>query len=295
MSMDRELDLADIQGNILEQFVKTFPVARFVLLRVGDAEKGRAFVQDYRSKVTTALRWSSGDAFVQKVQATKPAVAINIGFSYAGFVALGLPTRTLARLPHEFIDGMKKRAAILGDDLNARDLGPGGEQPSRTELPAAPGADSKNPNAAPGSDDPPAVQRWDDVWRGEQAHIIIGLNCELGPDREPVPALKTATDELEALCTKYGLEVLTGHGRNHARYQDARVQMTKKEERYELVPKEHFGFIDGISNPVFDGQYGHPLADLEMSIGNGKLGKADPKAPSNSRWSPLATGEVQLG
>src|SRR4249919_517113 len=114
--MTQVLDLTDIQGNILQDFVSGYPVARFVLLHVRDPEKGRAFVLEYRSKVTTALRWASSRAYVQKIQTTKPDVAINISFTFTGLLALGLPTRMLARLPPEFIDGMKERAAILGDD-----------------------------------------------------------------------------------------------------------------------------------------------------------------------------------
>ena len=116
--MTQNLDLADIQGNILQDFVSGYPVARFVLLHVSDPAKGRAFVLEYRSKVTTALRWASSGAYAQKIQTTKPDVAINIGFTFTGLLALGLPTRMLARLPPEFIDGMKARAAILGDDAN---------------------------------------------------------------------------------------------------------------------------------------------------------------------------------
>src|SRR4029077_7040779 len=107
---------------------------------IKDPEKGRAFVLEYRSRVTTALRWATSGAYAQKIQTTKPDVAINIGFTFTGLLALGLPTRPLARLPPEFIDGMKVRAAILGDDAN---------------------------------DD--ALVNWDPVW-AERAHILIGLN-----------------------------------------------------------------------------------------------------------------------
>jgi Dyp-type peroxidase family len=61
------------------------------------------------------------------------------------------------------------------------------------------------------------------------------------------------------------------------------------------VPREHFGFIDGISNPVFDGQYGEPHADQMMSIGNGKLLPAEKGQSGLDRWAPLATGELLLG
>ncbi|HJT42244.1 MAG TPA: Dyp-type peroxidase [Rhizomicrobium sp.] len=271
--MDRELDLADIQGNILQEFVSGYPAARFLLLRVTDARKGRQFVLEYRSKVTTALRWASSKAFAQKIQTTKPDIAINIGFTFSGFLALELPTRTLARLPPEFIDGMRKRAAILGDDKIASDK------------------------------DGDAVQHWDPVWRTGQAHIIIGLNSGIDGAGNPLPGLDRETEYLEERCAEYGLQILRGHGKNNAAWQDAcallapdgNVQMEKNKATYKPVPREHFGFIDGISNPVFDGQFGDPHADQMMSIGNGKLLPTVAGRSDLDRWAPLATGEFLLG
>jgi hypothetical protein len=72
--MTKDLDLADIQGNILQAFVSGYPAARFVFFRVTDAAKGRAFILDYRAKVTTALRWSDSGLYAGKIQATKPKV-----------------------------------------------------------------------------------------------------------------------------------------------------------------------------------------------------------------------------
>ena len=282
MTIDRELDLADIQGNILQDFVSGFPAARFLLLKVNDVRKGRQFVLEYRAKVTTALRWASSNAFVQKIQTTKPEVAINLGFTFTGFLMLGLPTRTLARLPAEFIDGMRKRAAILGDGRNL-----GGEGQSVD-----------------------GVAQWDPVWRRndaagapEQAHIIVGLNAGIQSDGTPIAALDRETQHLQELCARYNLTILAGHGRDNALWQDACAllaedntpKLARTKATYRPVPREHFGFIDGISNPVFDGQYGDPQADQMMSIGNGKLLAAAPGRSSLDRWAPLATGEVLLG
>jgi Dyp-type peroxidase family len=272
--MERVLDLADIQGNILQDFVGTFPSARFLLLHVNDAAKGRAFVLEYRPKITTALRWDSSDAFVQEIQTTRPDVAVNIGFTFWGLLALELPTRTLSRLPAEFIDGMKKRAAILGDDLIARD-------------------DSFVDGIA----------QWNPVWlKPDQVHILVGLNCGLDDYGKPLAALDRETGHLLDLCTKYDITILAGHDSNNAPWQDGcallqegQVQMAQNRATYKPVPREHFGFIDGISNPVFDGQFGNPYADQMMAIGNGKLLEEKSASADNSRWGPLATGEFLLG
>ena len=285
MTTVRDLDLADIQGNILQDFVSGYPAARFFLLKIPSAYQGRQFVFEYRPKVTTALRWASSKAFVQDIQQTKPDVAINIGFTFAGFLALELPTRTLSKLPAEFIDGMKKRAEILGDAVNVGNTGVAGQEVD-------------------------AVSQWDPVWQHpEQAHIIIGLNSDIDPYGNPLPEMDRETKYLQDLCAKYDITILSGHDKSGALWQDAcallapdapagaanKPRMEHNKATYRPVPREHFGFIDGISNPVFDGQYGDPHADQMMSIGNGKLLPAVQGQSSLDRWAPLATGEFLLG
>jgi len=271
--MTKQLDLADIQGNILQDFVSGYPTARFVFLRIADAKKGRGFILEYRAKVTTALRWASSDAYVGAIQATKPKVAINIALTYEGFKALGLPTRTLARMPPEFMDGMKARGKILGDD------------------------EGKN-----------LQSNWDPVWN-ERVHIMIGLNALMDSSTgKPVAELEGETASLRQLCAKYDIAILAGHGKQNASWQDASVLLVKNEATYKPglvknqatykpVPIEHFGFVDGISNPVFEGQFGDAHVEAIMAIGNGKILNVKPgKSPDDpGRWAPLATGEFLLG
>jgi Dyp-type peroxidase family len=259
--MTKLLDLADIQGNILQDFVSGFPSARFVLLRVPDAARGRAFVLEYRVKVTTALRWDDSNAYAQKIQAKRPCVAINLGFTFNGFYALELPTRTLARMPPEFIDGMKARADILGD--NTKDN---------------------------------AQSDWDAVWQ-KRPHILVGLNALIDPATgHPVPELEAETDFLKQLCAKHDIEILQGHGKEGAPWQDASAILVENKATYKPTPVEHFGFVDGISNPVFEGQFGNDHVEAIMAIGNGKiLSKQPGETDDSGRWAPLATGEFLLG
>jgi Dyp-type peroxidase family len=285
MNADRELDLADIQGNILQDFVSGYPAARFFLLKITNAYKARQFILEYRAKVTTALRWASSKAFTQKIQQSKPDVAINIGFTFWGLYTLELPTRTLSRLPDEFINGMKMRASILGDSVNVGNTGMAGQYVD-------------------------AISQWDPVWQGErEAHIIVGLNSGIDPYGNPLPEMERETKYLQDLCAKYELEILKGHDKNGAAWQDAcallapdappgaadKPKMEHNKATYKPTPREHFGFIDGISNPVFDGQFGEPHADQMMSIGNGKLLPAVKGQSDLDRWQPLATGEFLLG
>jgi len=254
------LDLADIQGNILQDFVSGYPVARFLFLRINDAAQGRAFIYAYRARVTTALRWDHSDAYAGPIQAERPKVAINLGLTFRGMLALGLPTRTLASLPSEFIDGMRARAEILG-----------------------------------GEEERAGQARWDKVW-DEPVHIMIGLNALLDPATgEAVPELTQETDDLQRLCQQHKLTIMGGHGTPGSDWQDAKAILEQNKATYKPVPREHFGFIDGISNPVFEGQFGDANADAMMAVGQGKLLPVGDNVAPENRWAPLATGEFLLG
>ena len=97
------------------------------------------------------------------------------------------------------------------------------------------------------------------------------------------------------MCEKYDLTILRGHAGSDDRWQDAHARLALNKATYKPVPMEHFGFIDGISNPVFEGQFGDPHADAAMAIGNGKVLDKTPDGDDDSRWAPLATGEFLLG
>ena len=160
--MVRSLDATDIQGNILRGYGRQgFPKARFIFLHVGEAKAGRAFVEAIGPKVTTAVRWQSQAEYPGEVIQTRPKVTFNIAFNFYGLLALGLPTRTLASMPPEFMDGMAARADILGDwDHNRSDC-------------------------------------WDDIWRlsdgALKVHILVALNAQMQPDGLPDPELENAT------------------------------------------------------------------------------------------------------
>lgn len=252
--MTVQLDLADIQGNILEAYGKQgYPLARYFALRVTDAAKGRRFVEVLRRRVATAASMSGK---------TPPATAINIAFSFCGLYMLELPTRTLQGFPDEFIDGMAKRACVTGDEGIA-----GGRE------------------------------SWDPVWReganpdaamASRVHMLVTLNFYWN-------ALGTAdaeTASLRDLCAEHGVEIMTGHGGPNPDFQEVTVIYENVGGKPRPTPKEHFGFTDGISDPVFDGQYPAPVESAKV-LGNGKLTTADDD--KTLVWKPLATGEFLLG
>lgn len=235
--MSIELDLADIQGNIIRAYGKhRFWKARYVFLRIDDDDKGRDFVGEITKLVTTSVTWGKAPE-----QLEMPRATTNIGFTYDGLVALGLPTASLRSFPPEFIMGMQTRKDILGDDGRS------------------------------------APDKWDPIWRKEQIHVWISIN---GQEIEDVEDRYKTIRSLVRKSDK-GVVVLSGHcgpdNKKNLAYQDASVIEGKK-------GKEHFGFADGISDPVFEGQQLPPW----RVKGRGKL-------MQDGSWEPLATGEFILG
>jgi Dyp-type peroxidase family len=260
-AVKRELDLADIQGNIVRPYGRYgFPMTRHLFFNIGDPKAGRKFIERVRHKVTTAERWRKIDDTSNLNAPLRPLVAMNIGLSYLGLAALALPTRTLAYMPDEFIDGMAKRASILGD------IGP---------------SDPEN---------------WDEIWRearkarNRQVHVWVSLHAQCGTDGKPVGELATLTEWLKQAANEAdGVTLLGGNKNPDPHYQDSAALMRKTDTgQWVATPKEHFHFTDGISDPTFAGQY-EPAEEAEAAAGGGKL------LPKNQGWAPLATGEFILG
>jgi Dyp-type peroxidase family len=95
-------DLANIQGNVLRAY--THPVATFVFLHTDDASRGRAWLADLISRVTTADPW-----------VRKPASTLNVSFSWSGLRALGCDAALLDSFPAAFREGPAARAQLVGD------------------------------------------------------------------------------------------------------------------------------------------------------------------------------------
>lgn len=272
------LDLADIQGGILRTYGDGFPKGRNFYLTVRDARKGRAFVEALRPKITTAARWKDPNRlepllrtrnprvkdiaraegvpdYPGRVQLMKPKVTLNIGFTFMGLLALGVPTRTLRGMPDDFIDGMEARAALLGDD--------------------------------------PFLDKRDAVWRNskgdKRVHILLTLYAQQNPDGTACPELDAETDAIVALCRKLrgGVTLLDGVGPNNAKWQELSAVMRQDGDRCWPTNKEHFGLSDGFGDPVFSGQFSGEAERVRVA-GGGKL-------MADGSWQPLATGEFLLG
>jgi Dyp-type peroxidase family len=123
------LNETDIQGFVLRGY--NMPFARYLFLHFEDAECARGLIRKLLEEITTGQQWDGG----------KPQSTVNIAFTHRGLVALDLPAATLISFPVEFQQGMKNRAAILGDTgINA-------------------------------------PERWDEVWRDDRVHAWLGVNA----------------------------------------------------------------------------------------------------------------------
>lgn len=245
--MSKQLDLLDIQGNVVRAYGRyNFPFARYVFLNIRDAKRGRTFVGAVTEEVTTGVRWDDGPNPIKK-----PLSTVNIGFAYQGLKELEVPRASLIGFPMEFVMGMKKRKDILGDD------------------------------------GPSAPQHWDPIWRDNRetdrhkdVHIWISINGQSHLD------VQRRYEWLQQLVHQSagGVAILGGHrgdnGADHLPFQDVHAVF----ENGRPTSKEHFGYTDGIGDPVFEGLPGKP----ERVVGRGKQMR-------DGKWSPLATGEFILG
>ncbi len=107
-----DVDLHRMQGNIFRSYGDSYRAVRHLVLRVVDPGSARAalatMVDGDRSTpdITRADRSANAAGF---------GWCLNVGFTWRGLLALGLPATTLASFPPEFRDGMVARAARLGD------------------------------------------------------------------------------------------------------------------------------------------------------------------------------------
>jgi Dyp-type peroxidase family len=264
------LDLADIQGNLVRAYGRFgFPCARYYFLRVDPSQgaDARAFVDRVRQRVTTAVRWRQGPNESAPGAVDAPDATLNIAFTFYGLLALGLPTSVLARMPPEFIEGMPGRSYILGDE---------GDN---------------------------APERWDPIWRTNAERRVHGGRMAADPElghvhlwlsinARSMEHMESAHERLLVdIAAHPGVTLLAGNGQDGAADYQAASAIFAPGPDGTPVPtgKEHFGFTDGIGDPVFEGRYEPDVEALRVK-GRGKLTPAP-----DQRWVPLAPGEFLLG
>ncbi len=260
--MTKQLDLFDIQGNIVKAYGRyNFIRARYIFYRIHKEVEGRQFVKSLLKHITTSEAWGPNTIPI-------PKVTTNIAFTYSGLKHLGLPRTSLQSFPEEFVMGMKARRDILGDD------------------------------------GPSAPKNWDRIWNNNEDRTAESdRSIPIWQDESPVDiwiSINGAT--IEVIEERYRLiqdlvaqskgavEQLSGNRGPNPDYQDASAIL---DEQQKPTPKEHFGYVDGISDPYFEGSSRNPIT----VIGGGKPKRVSPDTPVDSldSWEPLETGEFILG
>jgi Dyp-type peroxidase family len=179
----------------------------------------------------------------------RPDVTTNVALTFEGLRRLGVPQASLQSFPEDFAGGMKTRRTILGDD------------------------------------GPSAPEKWDPIWaEPDPVHIFVALNASTQSQIEHCYkiVLELAGKQPD------GVVVCGGHRGPDGTvldYQDASAIFIGDE----ATPREHFGYVDGISNPFFKGS----MSDSSHVVGGGKLAKSI--LHGTLGWLPLETGEFLLG
>ena len=159
------IDHADVQGNVLRGCRVKW--ARHFSLRIGDPIAARHFVaalisgdEDDSPQISTAAPWQE-----------RPSYFLNIGFTFQGLRAIGLPESTLALFPQAFREGPAVRAKSLGDT---------------------------------GESDP---QNWKFGHPGLPSHIMLSLFA----DANQRPEFERRSEQLRALYSRFGISELEHH------------------------------------------------------------------------------------
>lgn len=171
-----------------------------------------------------------------------PGLACNMAFGYEGLRRLNLPLEVLETFPPEFRAGMASQAVRNGDTGLSSPL------------------------------------NWPEYWRTSSVHVIVALYAKTEQElyRGDLK-VRSAIDDgrIELVDTQDARRFLQTEGLAlHIENPASRAN--------DGAVLEHFGFRDGLSQPVYQG------LDTSEVRGGGKFSLA-------RGWQPLATGELLLG
>ena len=224
-----------VQSGIAEPFPKDVRHGALVLLRIKDVDKAKVWLDV--DKVTP-----------QSVELPQGEVYRNLALTYAGLRKLKVHAHYLDRLPQEFIDGMEQRAGVLGD-LRCN-------HPEHWHRPHRNWPIQKPPGGPPID--------------FSSVHVLVQVRAALTEAEAKasedgtvlVTKLEAAVDALDDKNSGSGLEILF--------VQPMRLAAPAPGEK---AGRDHFGYVDGISQP-----------------------RLDAPVPSPSCWSDrVKAGEMFLG
>jgi Dyp-type peroxidase family len=101
-----KVDYADIQGDILRAYGKSYDRTSYMLVHIESAAGGRAWLGGLLGQVTNAEQWPAN---------WQPETTLNVALTCTGLQALGVSDDVLGTFSDEFREGMAARSTTLGD------------------------------------------------------------------------------------------------------------------------------------------------------------------------------------
>ncbi len=109
---DPEALAAEIQGNILRAYGSGYSLVRHLVLEIQDRRQAQSLIAALIDDGSSGPRVTAGGRWTTRPD---PGTCLNIGFTFHGLAALGVPASSLDTFPPEFREGMVERAPVIGD------------------------------------------------------------------------------------------------------------------------------------------------------------------------------------
>lgn len=237
------LQLDDIQAHIIRSARPS--AARYFFLTVTDPVQ---FARIITSEAFNRLLVSDGQLHTAGGAGLNSPCFVNIGFSYSGLQRMGLPDHLITQFPPAYREGMARRAQFIGDQW--------GDYPAQ----------------------------WEGFYGSPHIHVFLAVNyvpsLEHNFDLPPGEWSEEDQERHFKILDDCVASIRNGQGEFPGTY--CLSQEQAHVIRYERRIREHFGFVDGISQPrIEDGMPGSAIAGKKASV--------------TSKWEPLAAGEFLLG
>lgn len=255
-----------VQGNILRGYGNDFRCVRHVVLKVADPMEARAVLG----------RMVNGDRATPEVTSGERAPksagmkwCLNVGITYHGLRALGVPATSLATFAPEFVEGMVARAPRLGDygESSPSHWVEEFRNPERVDL-------LVSIHGFDFADIEPIAKQVIAAADGK-AFELVSVKPLDGEVLEPKPTTTAGGDGLEPVSVK--------------------VDGAAGDDATRIPRHVHFGYRDGIAQPRFEGIHDPALYAASQQfapIGTVLLGH--PTAVPHIRWPVPAPAPLGL-
>ena len=228
-------------------------------------EQGRLLLMSFENQIGAAALLEVLAPLVTTDRAAKGlpagALVVNVAFTCEGLRALGLAEAQINWFPQEFREGMEARASVLGDLRT--------NHPRRWRLP------ERNGVPQPAGGDPIRVEL-------SAVHLVVQLRA--GPDNTAGNTVEKRLEEMESRLRVPGASVLS---------RQLMCRHLKPDAPGKGKVWEHFGFVDGDSQPSIYKSKDAAAYENQVHLGDLLLGYANQadEAPTPSQSDPTDVRE----